>query len=95
MDTTAIIEKETKEAGAKAISREQYGTWFAEKATPQELITRCESQIADCKRWIVNLEALKVENKAKVKAALLDSYCTKEAIEAVIKDLQDKMSLLS
>lgn len=69
-------EEQIKEVGAKAISREAYGTWFAEKATPQELIVRCDSQIADCKKWIVNLEVLKAENEMKVKAERLEALKT-------------------
>lgn len=80
-------DEQIKEAGAKAISRGLYGTWFAEKATPQELIVRCDSHIADCKKWITNLEVLKAENEKKVKEERLEAF--KESITTMSAEERD------
>lgn len=87
MNNVIVNEEQIKEAGAKAISRGLYGTWFADKATPQELILRCESQIADCKKWIVNLEVMKAENETKVKAERLEAF--KESITTMSAEERD------
>lgn len=35
---------------------------FTQKhCTPEEVVTKCEWQLTRCKRWVENLEALKVE----------------------------------
>ena len=50
----------------------KYGTWFG-KSTPDHIIKRCDEQIANCQKWILNLEQLKQEQlykKAELKAML-------------------------
>ena len=42
----------------------KYGTWFG-NSDPDHIIKRCEEQIANCKKWILNLEQLKQEQLAK------------------------------
>ena len=46
----------------------KYGTWFG-NANPDHIIKRCDEQIANCEKWIVNLRQLKQEQLAlKAKA---------------------------
>lgn len=42
----------------------KYGTWFGD-ATPDHIIKRCDEQIANCQKWILNLGQLKQEQLAK------------------------------
>ena len=42
----------------------KYGTWFG-KSTPDHIIKRCDEQIANCQKWILNLEQLKQEQLVK------------------------------
>lgn len=38
----------------------KYGTWFG-NANPDHILRRCDEQIANCEKWIVNLQQLKQE----------------------------------
>ena len=42
----------------------KYGTWFG-KSTPDHIIKRCDEQIANCQKWLLNLEQLKQEQLVK------------------------------
>lgn len=42
----------------------KYGTWFGD-STPDHIIKRCDEQIANYQKWILNLGQLKQEQLAK------------------------------
>lgn len=58
-------------------TNELFGTWFKKGATPEQLIAKCDEQIANCKKWIMNLEQLRKEQlkyKALAKKDEIKSY---------------------
>jgi methionine aminopeptidase len=72
----------------------KYGFWCAAGTTPAELVAKCNEQLAKCKRWVDNVNELKAENEAKVNAALLASFETKEELEAAIALFNTKLQKL-
>lgn len=74
----------------------KYGTWFGGNTSFDHILRRCDEQIANCEKWIVNLKQLKQEQltlKAKeheeeLKAML--AAMTPEDREAFINGLNQQ-----
>lgn len=68
-----------------------FGTRFSKNPKPEKLIARCDEQLANCKKWIKNLEQLKREQlklQALAKKDEIKSYLSSLSKE----ELQDIMA---
>lgn len=81
MKKTVNAEEGKSVESTRKDSNEKYGTWFPVNATPEVLVTKCNQQIANCNKWLLNLEALKVESEAIIKTTRF------EALKSSLKDM--------
>lgn len=67
---------DAKQPTARELAVKKYGKWFAANATPEELLKKCNERIAEYKEWTTNLEVLKAEKEAEIKAQRIDALKT-------------------
>lgn len=70
MDKKQIIENAQSVVvkNPRSTTIERYGFWWKKDLSDQELVERCDVKIDECKRWLENLEVLKAEKTATIKA---------------------------
>jgi len=73
MNKNESIAQGAKQPTARELSVREYGKWFAEKASAEELLKKCNERIAEYKQWTANLEILKAEKEAEVKAQRVEA----------------------
>lgn len=88
----------TAKLGApRSVITDLFGTWFKNGATPEQLIARCTEQIANCEKWLVNLEKLRKEQlkyRALAKKAEIKSYLlglTPEEVQDILAEVDDSI----